>query len=239
MPRHDDEDDEDDDRPKRRSSKDRDEDDRPKRRSRDEDDEDDEDDDRPRRRRRREDEDDDRPTKKPGLATAAGVLWAVWGVFCLLAGGWSLFAVARTFFPDVGDDLEGLAIPRNGCNGLFSLGTTVLCGLGAFLVLTGKVRSLKALGVWSLVLAGVGIFVQTALGCVVGVQMDVELAKDTGGRTSGSALRMAVFSFVFAFALLGGVGLAGVFALVSNRAYQKWHKGNTRKRDEDDDDDDD
>jgi hypothetical protein len=186
---------------------------------------DDEEDDAPRPRQRK-DRDDDRPhppANKPALVTAAGVLWCVLGVFCLLSAAVTLVQ-AMVLYADDQADVSDLYFPCSGCNVVLVLGVAGVCGLGAVLALSGKARSLLWVGILALALPAGDVLAQTGMSFFLGVEM----TKDGPPEAKDLALRMAFRTFLFSCLLMSGVVLAGIFTLVANRRYREWWTGRRR-----------
>lgn len=180
----------------------------------------DEDDEQPRRRRRlrRDDWDEPRAATKPGLATAAGILWLIWGGLLLLVFVVRLIAVLRA----IADDAD-LNFVCGGMDVLLVLGIAGWSGLAGLLTVLGKARSLGAYGFLSLALPPLMVVLETVIAFFTGM----ELVRDHDRLRGDLPLILAFRSFVFNTLLVSGVVLAGIFALVANRRYREWydHRG--------------
>lgn len=202
----------------------------------------DDEDDTLRRSRRRRDEDDDfdddyRPRSKrrdrdggptssgkPGLATTAGVFWAIWCVFCLLGALGTVVFVVRAEMDDR-VNMPQIYTPTSVCSAFLSLLVAGLCGFAAFRTLSGQAKSLTLYAVLSMVFPFVVILSRTLMGFLVGVEM----VKDMRG-ANGVPLSMAGSAFVFSALLMSGVMLAGLFAFLSNGKYREWRGTGDRDR---------
>ncbi len=170
------------------------------------DDADDDYDDTPRRPRR-----DDRGPDRPGMATAAAVMWLVSAGFLFLA-----FAV-RTYF--VLNDALGDGDGNPVCGGvdvLMVLGLAAGSALAGILTLSGGLRSLAAPAVLSLLVPPAVLVVETVIAFLTGV----ELVKDRG--PSDVPMRMAFRSCFFNTILFSGTLLAGILALSAKHDYRVW-----------------
>lgn len=179
------------------------------RRDRPDDDDDEYDDDPPPRRRRERDD------RRPGLATAAAVLWLVSAAFLFLT-----FAVRAYLLADAG--LGNEFIVCGGIDVLMVLGLSAAVGLAGVLTLYGSLRSLTAVGVLSLLLPVAMLFVETLLAFLTGV----ELVKDRG--PSDIPMRLAGRSCCMNTILVSGVLLAGIFALSARAEYARWAEWRSR-----------
>lgn len=221
-----DEDDDRDDRPRRRDDRDRD------------DRRDDDYDDRPRRRDDRDDDYDDRPRaprSKPGLATAAGVLWAIWAGFELigvvlsginmanpaaamqaqLAGPRGLGG-AVIFDKDITNQLTILAVFRL----IVNLAAFVLFLVACIRTLTGGAKSLTVYGMLTIVMS-----VLTIIYCLfAGYVVNSIMTKMVGAFAVASGGTAFVYGAVCGAGLLAISGslLAGIFAMSCNKRYTQW-----------------
>lgn len=165
-------------------------------------------------RPRRLDYRDDRADKKPGLATAAAVLWLVWAGLLLLAflvrGAVLVGAVAAD--ADVNPVCGGVGL-------LLVLVSAAWAGVAGLLTVLGKSRSLTAFGVLSLVLPPAVVLMETAVAFFIGI----EAGRDLGPRGRNDLPFVLAFrSFLFNSLLASGVVLAGIFALCANKRYREW-----------------
>ncbi len=187
-------------------------DDRPRDRRDDRDD----DEDRPRPRRQRDDDEyDDRrgPLKKPGLATAAGVLWVIWGgLGCIML----IFNIIVMM--DNG--------PRRAAAGstlgnviaiLLLIGGIVICLLAGIRTLNGSVRSIRVFGILSLIYC-IGYVVLTT----VLVALAAAVLGGVAGAPAGFAVGLVIGACVVTVLIVSGMLLASIFAMSSSKKYELW-----------------
>lgn len=214
-----DEDDDRDDRPRRRDDDDFDRDDR----RRDDDFED--------RPRRRDDYEDDRPRgrAKPGLATAAGVLWVIWAAFELIGvigAGINLANVKAAIQLQAG--MNGVVIDNETTSQLTILGVfRLVLNLIAFILfllagirtLSGGARSLGGYG-WGTVVICIAFVVY----CLAGAYILSGVFAKMGGPFAGGRADGILYGAMCGAGLLAISGslLAGIFALSCNGKYVKW-----------------
>ena len=184
-------------------------------------DDDDEDfDDRPGRSRSRSRRDDyDDAESKPGLATAAAVLWLISAGLLLLAFILRAIMLIGGLAADV--DVNPVC---GGVDLLLVLGTGLWAGIAGLMTILGKARSLTAFGVLSLILPPAMVLMESAIAFFVGI----EIARDMNGARGDLPLILAFRSFLFNSILVAGVLLAGIFALSANRRYRAWHSRRDR-----------
>ena len=194
------------------SDEDDDRDDRPRDRR---DDRDEEEEDRPRPRRPRDDDEyDDRrgPLKKPGLATAAGVLWVIWG-------GLGCIMLILNIIGMMGD------APRRNAGSMLGnviailllIGGIVICLLAGIRTLNGSVRSIRVFGILSLIYC-IGYVVLTT----VLVAMAAAVLGGVAGAPAGFAVGLVIGACVVTVLLVSGMLLASIFAMSSSKKYELW-----------------
>jgi zinc-ribbon domain len=209
-PRRDRRDDEDEDRPRKRPARRDDDDDR----------------DRPSRRRSRRDDDDEveepaprRPRRKrklkkvapgkPGLATAAAILWLIWGGLGALL---TIFGLIGLFY-----GLDRGAPASFVIAGTFQ--TLITGAMSYYLVIAG----LEILNGQAENTANSGFIVLTATGVLL-VMTVVRSAYYTSDGRLGPGFQAAAMAVSCGLFLIvaSGVILGGIFALVANKGYEKW-----------------
>jgi hypothetical protein len=219
---------------RQRFSDDDEDDDRDDRR-RDRRDDDDEDDDRPRRRDRRDEEDDydDRPRapKKPGLATAAGVLWVIWGGLGVISILFNVYALATPAYHQANIAVFG---QKNADTmwmiSVFQLvlvlGGTVLFLLAGIRTLTGGASSLGMFGGMTIAMCVVYFVVTIAVAVYQASMMEEVFGRmgGPGGRPPTGLMTGAGIVGGICGGLIGVTVpvLAGIFALSCNKKYAIW-----------------
>jgi len=218
------------------SDEDDDRDDRP----RDRRDDRDEEEDRPRPRRQRDDDEyDDRrgPVKKPGLATAAGVLWVIWGALGVIALLFNIYALVTPsyhaanvlmFGEKTADTMRMISVFQ----AVLVLVGTILFLLAGMRTLTGAPASLGGFGWMTIAYCSVYFVVGIAL-----AMYQVSLIEEAVGRMGGARPPAGLMSGA---GLVGGICggliitsgpvLAGIFALSCNKRYVLWRATKGRSR---------
>ncbi len=208
------------------SDEDDDSDDRPRR--------DDDSDDRPRRRDRDRDDDyDDRPRslKKPGLATAAGVLWVIWGalgVIIVLLSVYNLLSSSAhqerilVFGQKNAETMRMISAFTT----VLVVGGTVLFLLAGIRTLTGGPSSIGMYGGWT-----IGFCVVYFISIIASTVYQTSLMEEAIGRMGGPGGRPPVGSLT-GLGIVGGICagliaitvpvLAGIFSLSCNKRYTLW-----------------
>ena len=174
----------------------------------------DEDEDRPRPRRQRDDDEyDDRrgPLAKPGLATAAGVVWCVTGGIMAIL---SILALIGLFaLAGRGGGAGGLT-PANLLGLFLFFAVTVFCLIAAIRTLTGGVSGLRGFGITSIVIFGAYMLLQ----CV-----SLLALSDVPAAARGGVMGLVIGVLLIQAVLLGvGLLMPGIFALAAAKKYELW-----------------
>jgi hypothetical protein len=186
-------------------------------RPRDRRDDDDEDDDRPRRRDRRDEEDDydDRPRRplaKPGLATAAGVLWVIWGGL-----GCIMLIINIIALMDNGPRRAAGSTLGNIIGILLLIGGIVICLLAGIRTLNGSVSSIRVFGILSLIYCIAYVVLTTVL-----VALAAAVLGGAAGAPAGFAVGLVIGACVVTVLIVSGMLLASIFAMTSSKRYKLW-----------------
>jgi hypothetical protein len=166
-------------------------------------------------------EDDDRPRRrpaKPGLATAAGIVWAIEGVLCLLSVVLTVYYVVRHEMSDR-SPLPDAYTPIGCVSAALSLAAAAIAGIAAFVALSGKAKSLTPFAIVSFVVPVVLVLARTLLGFITGVAM-----AEGNAQFRGMPVAMALSSFFFSGLQSAGFLLAGLFAMLAAKPYRQWKR---------------
>ena len=171
------------------------------------------DDDRPRRRDRDDDYDDRRgPLKKPGLATAAGVLWVIWGAFG------AIVCVLRVInFGRLGG-LPSEVMLISIAEFLFVLAGTILCFVAGTRTLSGSASSTRTFGTLSLTFTIIFVLVYTALAAYLASVM----GRIGGGPGAGFGAAVVIITCGVVVVMMSGMILASIFAMSASKKYEQW-----------------
>lgn len=173
-------------------------------------DEDEDDDDYPRRRRSRRNDDDFSPIRMPGLAITAAVIWLVWAliIFCV-------FLLRLYTFVIQDNNVNG---PCVLIDPVLFLGLAGWSGVAGLLTFVGRGWSLTFAGVFSLIFPLLFMFLEVIAAFFIGIELSQR--RDQG--RNDIPITMVFRSIILDSVLIAGVMLAGVFAMVSSKQYQRW-----------------
>ncbi len=175
----------------------------------------DEGEDRPRPRRPRDDDEyDDRrgPLKKPGLATAAGVLWVIWGALA------AILCIARVVNFGKLAALPTEAMLLSIAEFLFIVAGTALCFVAGVRTLNGGASSIRTYGALSLVFCIVFVLLYTALAAYLASVMGAV----AGAPAAGLGAAVVVVTCGVVVIMMSGMILASIFAMSSSKKYELW-----------------
>ena len=175
--------------------------------------------------------------KKPGLATAAGVLWVIWGALGVIALLFNIYALVTpsyhaanvlVFGEKTADTMRMISVFQ----AVLVLVGTILFLLAGMRTLTGAPASLGGFGWMTIAYCSVYFVVGIAL-----AMYQVSLIEEAVGRMGGARPPAGLMSGA---GLVGGICggliitsgpvLAGIFALSCNKRYVLWRATKGRSR---------